>query len=185
MRKITCLTLLGALLLFLTSCVVWKFDSLLTERNRDEIPKLAGRYVDASGQQIEIKKTDFSNTFTVLPPDKQSPLRVTIENIDSDRYIIQGRLEGVAGDGQPAYLLSVAKINGNTITVYFFPDLEEKLKELAQSHDMTIEMFTAQKGEPGAVFAVITQYQSVEPLLDFFKSLFDLSGNVTLSFTKK
>ena len=185
MLNIIRLAALAVMALFLSSCVVWKFDSLLTERDRDEIPSLAGRYVDSQGQRVEIKKTGFSNTFIVLPPDRQAPMRMTLELLEPGRFLVQARPDGQAPFGQPPYMLSVAQIEGKKITVYFFPNLEERLAELAKERSVTIDLFANQNGGAGsAIFSVVTGYESVGGIVGFFEDLFELPGAKTVTFTK-
>jgi hypothetical protein len=174
--------------LVLSSCVLWKYDTLLTERNRPGLPNLSGTYTDSNGQQIKVSKTDFSNTFLVSPPNGQSTVRVTIEQIEGKRYIVQGFLpEQVSGF--PQYLFSVAEIDNRKIVVYFFPALEDKINELATQNKISVEVFgfkeNPENEDVTAAFNVLTQYENVDDLINFVNGLFSLEGSLTLEFNRK
>ncbi|MDR1297293.1 MAG: hypothetical protein LBO05_07970 [Deltaproteobacteria bacterium] len=183
------LAVLGVLGFFLlTSCVVWKYGNLLTERNRDGIPAVAGSYVDANGQTIRVSKTDFANTFLVSPPNGQSTVRVTMEPVEGSRFLVQGYLpEQVSGF--PQHLLSVAEISGRKITVLFFPGLDAQVAELAKKRGVTVEMVgfkeKPEDKEVSIAFNTLTQYDSVDDLVGFFNDLFSLEGALRLEFNRK
>ncbi|MDR1110166.1 MAG: hypothetical protein LBP92_05580 [Deltaproteobacteria bacterium] len=187
--RLTALSALAALgLLLMSSCVVWKFDNLLTERNPEGVPDISGSYVDSNNQRVGIGKTEFSNTFVVSPPDGQAQVRVTLEQISPKRFLVQGRLEAQT-QGLPQYMLSVAEIDGRRITLYFFLGLEEKIEELGRKHDVTFEVIgfkqDAKAKEVQGALGVLTAYQSVDGVVGFFDDLFSLEGAQKVVFTKK
>jgi hypothetical protein len=188
MRTIFLSVLTAVSFLVLSSCTVWKFDNLLTERNRDDIPKIAGTYVDSNKQSIRIRTTEFSNTFTVTPPDGKAPVRVTLEMIEPKRFLVQGRLEGQTA-GLPEYLITVAEIDGRTITVYFFPGLEEKIDALAKENRIKVELIGFKQSPDNqdveAALNILTEYESVDDLINFFQALFTMEGSQRLVFTKR
>jgi hypothetical protein len=175
-------------MLLLNACVIWKFDTLLTERNRDDVPNIAGRYVDTQGQSITIQNTEFSNTFIVQPPAGRAKVRATMENIAPNRFLVQGTMEGTK-PGMPAFFMSVAEIIGTKITVYFFMNQDQKLKELADKHKVTYEMIgfvsDPKTEEIGVVMEVITAYESVEGVVGFFNDLFAVEGAQKVTLTKR
>jgi hypothetical protein len=175
-------------LFILSSCFVWKYDNLLTERNRDDVPNIVGNYRDNQGQEITIQKTEFSNTFVVSPPNGQSPIRVTMEMIEPKRFLAQGSITQQE-TGLPQYFLSVVEIDGRKITVYFFPGLEEKIGELAKQNNIKVEMVgfkqKPEDKEVSAAFNILTEYNSVDGVVGFFNSLFTLEGSTTVIFNKR
>jgi hypothetical protein len=165
-----------------------KFDKLLTERNRDDVPKLAGRYVDDKGQPVTIKPTEYSNTFIVSPPSGQAEVRVTMENIAPNRFLVQGQMDGTER-GLPTFFTSVAEIVKNKITLYFFFGLEEKIAELGKKHQVTFELIGINKDpkskEVETVTWVLTAYESVDGVIGFYNDLFNLEGAQKITITKK
>jgi hypothetical protein len=183
---LTALAVMG--LLLMNSCVVWKFDTLLTERNRDDVPKIAGRYIDSKGMNVTIKATQFSNTYLVTPQDGESgEVRVTLENIAPKRFLVQGTMDGVPG--LPPFLLSVAEIDGKKITLYLFLGLDEKLAELGKKHGVTLEEIgfksSAEAKEVFTTMLVVTAYDSVEGVIGFFNDLFSVEGAQKVTATRK
>jgi hypothetical protein len=188
MRSLKLLTVSLLALLLLNSCVIWKFDTLLTERNRQDVPDISGRYVDSQGQAVTITKTEFSNTFQVTPPSGQAEVRITMENIAPNRYLVQGKMSDVT-PGMPPFIISVAEIVGNKITVYFFLNLDEKIREMAKRHNVTYELIgfkeDPKKEEISGALEVLTAYDSVDELIAFFNELFTLEDSQKVVITKR
>ncbi|MDR2387644.1 MAG: hypothetical protein LBE80_08700 [Deltaproteobacteria bacterium] len=188
MRILTLLTVTLLAMILLNSCVIWKFDTLLTERNRQDVPDISGGYVDSQGQPVTITKTEFSNTFLVKPPSGQAEVRLSMENIAPNRYLVQAKMSEVT-PGMPPFIISVAEIVGNNITVYFFLNLDEKIREMAKSHQVTYELIgfkeDANKDEITGALEVLTAYDSVDGLIAFFNELFTLEGSQKVVITKR
>jgi hypothetical protein len=187
--RLSILSVVAVLCLFiLNSCVVWKFDTLLTERNRNDVPKLSGKYVDEKGQSVTFKPSEFTNTFIVTPSSGKAPVRVTMENIGPKRYLVQGALTEI-GQGLPTYALTVAEIDGKKITLYFFLGLDARLYDLAQKHNVKYELFGFKEDQKTdkvtSAMGVITAYDSVDGVIGFFNDLFSIEEAQKLVFTKK
>ncbi|MDR3135334.1 MAG: hypothetical protein LBU69_04480 [Deltaproteobacteria bacterium] len=188
MRALTLATAAILGMILLNSCVIWKFDHLLTERNRDDVPNISGSYSDNKGQTVTIRGTAFSNTFMIVPPSGEAEVRATMENIAPNRYLVQIFMDGVK-PGLPPYFLSVAEIQGGVITAYFFVGLEDKIGEIGKRHNVTYEKVgikeDPQSDEIPLAYDTLTAYNSVGQLIAFFNELFTLADAQKVVFTKK
>jgi hypothetical protein len=196
MKALTLATLAILGMFLMSSCVVWKFDTLLTERNRDDVPDISGRYVDSKNQTITITKTQFSNTFVLQPPSGQAQVRMTMENLSPNRFLVQASM-GTVEPGMPSYFFSVAEVTGNKITAYFFVNQEAKVRELAAKHKVKVELVGITKtaagspppdpktAPPDVNLDILTAYDSVDDLIAFVNELFTVEGSQKVTITKR
>ncbi|MDR1607418.1 MAG: hypothetical protein LBT38_03310 [Deltaproteobacteria bacterium] len=154
----------------LAGCVLTMPKPLLSGQKTKGIPDLVGRYLDDKGGEIRILSRDnlSDNTFTVFPPSKKSPLSLTIQPLDGQRYVVQAQPEGSLG-----VFLSVADIDLPRITLYVFPKSGDAVRELAKRCQVTVNKD-----------GLITEYKSAQGVIRLFMGLYGLEKE-TLVFIKQ
>jgi hypothetical protein len=173
-KKLSLVALVSLTFTLLSGCVLTKTEPLLQMRNISDAPNLAGVWSDANDERVTIKKTEFNNTYDAYPPDdsKSFPLRLTLERLAGDRYVVQ--ISTPQEDDSEAVALTVAEIVRGRLTFMVLNMGIDMLIELGAKHGVAIN-------DSG----VITAYDSADGVFSFFTEIFDLEGVQPKIFTKR
>ncbi|MDR1314976.1 MAG: hypothetical protein LBQ12_15115 [Deltaproteobacteria bacterium] len=176
---------LAAAAFVLAGCVLTMPQPFLKERTLESgvIPVLNGRWQDQEGAQLTftpVKGT--SNTFLAVSGKQEGSLRITLERLDSERFIMQvvppsdGKPQG---EGQPkvsgqGVFLTIAEASDRRVSIYTYPDTLEDIRKAAEANGVTIT-------ENG----LITKYTSAQGIVAFFRGLAAMPGHKDFVITKK
>ncbi|MDR1165267.1 MAG: hypothetical protein LBO66_05240 [Deltaproteobacteria bacterium] len=172
-RRVLSLGVLCLLAAFaLGGCVLTMPQELIHGRNLPDgtIPNISGDWRDDQNADVKISRGEFNNVFlAVAQSQRDSALKVTLERIDGDLYVVQVDPEG----GQGVFL-AVGQLTANEIRVFTFPDRLPELQKMAAANGITIS-------DAG----LIVKYSSAEGVANFLRALSQLSGHEDLVLRKK